>query len=269
MKILKKIGIFFSALSPIFTYLIVNICVIIVFLIISMILKLRSNSFDNNLGLGNFDSIAELVINISCFIAAIVKMKQYDYKFSDISPVKQNWKVYLTALLFISGAVFVLVFINSLFLKITGIPLSHPPGEISGSELTNILAYHLTLPFVEELIFRGLMVKNFEKKGFPILFSACAITISYALLYSKEYMLYILLFGAIIIFIRYRFGDIKLCILIQFTANLIRILILLANAELYNTILKVGSAVGVVVAAASMFFMIKFASKPAAADNAG
>ena len=224
---------------------------------------------DLDFWLDDFDSIVDVVINISCFIAAILKMKQYDYKFSDISPVKQNWKVYLTALLFISGAVFVLIFINSLFLKITGIPLSNPPGEISGSEFANLLIKQLTLPFAEELIFRGLTVKTFEKNGFPILFSACVITISFALFRSNDHILYALLFGAIIIFIRYRFGDIKLCILLHFTSNLIRYLMLLANAELYNTILKVGSAVGVVVAAASMFFMIKFTSKPAAANNAG
>ncbi|MGN0641878.1 MAG: lysostaphin resistance A-like protein [Huintestinicola sp.] len=262
MKIIKKIGSFFSALSPVFTYIIVIIALSLLSIIISAVSKFSTDSFTNIFTLDSlFILVSNIITNAACAAAALVEMKIQRYTFRDLSPVKQNWKMYLLTVAFAPGIYFVMRFINFLFLQITGIPTTYGTEQMTAMDLADSFTFTLTYPFAEELIFRGLTYKNFEGK-FPAFFSAAVITISFMLFRSNVNMLYGLLLGAVLYFFRYKFGDLKLCILLHFTMNLTYCLTLLVNISVFYTMIKAGCAVGIVIAAATMFFMLKFASKP-------
>lgn len=62
-------------------------------------------------------------------------------------------------------------------------------------------------------------------------------------------------------FIQYKFGDLKLCVLVDLIMTAMFVAVSLINSEHYEQVIAIGAAVDVVVAAAAMFFMIKFASK--------
>lgn len=255
-----------------FTYLIVIIAVALASMIISMGYNIFTNSLNNELTVeslfpGGTMIIVKAVLNLSCLAAALVEMKIQGYKFRDISPVKQNWKMYLLTVVFAPAVFFVLRFVNSIFLQITGIPSSEGTEQMSEVALATAFVEMLIYPFAEELIFRGLTFKNFEKNNFPVLFSAAVTTIAFALFRDKRIMLYALLLGAVLIFIRCKFGDIKLCILLHLTANLTYCLTRLADISIYSTMMKTGCAVGVIIAAVTMFLMLKSASKPADTGN--
>lgn len=269
MKIIKKIGSFFSALYPIFIYLVVTVAVILASTAIVALYNLSTNSMDSEFPTGSLLSDTAMIavnaaINIASVIAVFVEMKLRGYKVRDISPVKQNHKMYLLAAAFALAAYFVMRFLNLMFLQITGIPSTEVTEQLTGAALANTVTNMLMLPFVDELIYRGLTVKTFENK-FPVWFSAAAITLIYGVLCSNENRLYTLLLGSVLIFIRYKFGDIKLCLLCHFIINLTYCLTRFADKSVYVTLINIGSAVGIVIAAVTMFLMLKFASKPA--DN--
>lgn len=243
------------------------IAVILASIVIAAVYRLSTNSLNGEFSADSLLSDTAMiavnaVINIACLIAAFVEMKLRGYKFRDISPVKQNYKMYLLAAAFAPAAYFVTRFLNMLFLQITGIPSTDATEQLTGSALANTFTNMLMLPFAEELIFRGLTVKTFENK-FPRLFSAAVITLFFGLMCSNESKLYALLLGAVLIFIRYKFGDIKLCLLCHFIINLTYCLTQLADKSVYVTLINIGSAVGIIIAAVTMLLMLKFASKPA------
>ena len=53
----------------------------------------------------------------------------------------------------------------------------------------------------------------------------------------------------------------KLCVLVDLIMTAMFVAVSLINSEHYEQVISIGAAVDVVVAAAAMFFMIKFASK--------
>ncbi len=264
MKVLRKIGDFFAAMVPFIVFWAVQLVVIILGVLVAiaeemMVISALPESIS--------DESADIIILLSyvvCLIVAIGEMKIHRFSFKDISPVKQNGKVYIMAVIFGLGAFFVFKFLNSLSLQIAGITETRSGQEMVGVYLIITLLTNLIEPFMEELVFRGLMVKTFEKR-FPVWFSAAAITLSFLLLHSENFKCFLLLFGAALIFVRYKFGDLRLCILIHLAVNLASSVMLFVSDEYYSTAINIGAAVGIVFAAARMFFMLRFASKPAEA----
>lgn len=62
-------------------------------------------------------------------------------------------------------------------------------------------------------------------------------------------------------FIQYKFGDLKLCILVDLIMTAMFVALNLVKEEYYERIINIGSAAGVFAAAAAMFFMIRSASR--------
>lgn len=268
MKVRGKIHDFFSAMAPIFTYYIVSITGALFCMIFIFINGMRSNLnlITNTPGTVEEIYISKIVINLFCFIAAIIEMKTNKLKFSDISPVKQNVKVYFADIILAVGTFFAANFINSLFIRIIGIADSESASDKSEHELVLIFIYCLMLPIIEEIIFRGLAVKTFENK-FSVLFTAAAITIFFAAIrLSMDIMCYAVLLGVMLIFIRYKFGDLKLCMLTHLIINTLSFFKDHVCTAYYDTVKNIGGAIGI-AAAVSLFCMIKFASKTEGANS--
>lgn len=269
MKVREKIHDFFSAMAPIFTYYIVSItgalfCTIFIFI----------NGMRSNITLISSSTIpakeiyiSRIIITLFCFIAVIIEIKTNKLKFSDISPVKQNIKVYFAVIILAVGTFFTAKFINSLFIHIAGISTSESASDESEYKLVLMFINSLILPITEELVFRGLTVKKFENK-FPALFTAAVTTIFFAAIrLSMNIMCYAVLLSVMLIFIRYKFGDLKLCIL---THIIVSILFLFSNyifAAYYDSVKNIGGVIGIAATAAALFCMIKFASKPEGANS--
>ncbi|MGN0586336.1 MAG: CPBP family intramembrane glutamic endopeptidase [Oscillospiraceae bacterium] len=114
---------------------------------------------------------------------------------------------------------------------------------------------------MEEIIFRGLAVKTFENK-FSVLFTAAAITICFAAKRLSMDIMCSVLLGVVLIFIRYKFGDLKLCMLTHLIINTLSFFKYHVCTAYYDTVKNIGGAIGIAAAAVSLFCMIKFASKP-------
>ena len=272
MKILKKIGSFFAAMVPFFVFSAVQITAILLGGIVAFASEMMSSSsIPDTISTESVFAVG-IVTNLICFFAAFAEMKIHRFSFRDISPVRQNGRVYITSVFFAVGAFFVFKLAESLVMKIAGVPVAAIPQEMTSSMIVLTYIAYLTDPFLEEFVFRGLMVKTFEKR-FPAWVGAAAVTITFTLLYVNNSVCYFLLFGAALMFIRYKFGDLKLCVLVHLIVSVISATISLVKAEYYESIINIGGAVGVVIAAAAIFFMLKFssgqepASHKAIADN--
>ncbi len=259
MKVLKKIGSFFAAMVPFFVFSAVQITAILLGGIVAFASEMMSSSsIPDTISTESVFAVG-IVTNLICFFAAFAEMKIHRFSFRDISPVRQNGRVYITSVFFAVGAFFVFKLAESLVMKIAGVPVAAIPQEMTSSMIVLTYIAYLTDPFLEEFVFRGLMVKTFEKR-FPAWVGAAAVTITFTLLYVNNSVCYFLLFGAALMFIRYKFGDLKLCVLVHLIVSVISATISLVKAEYYESIINIGGAVGAVIAAASMFLMLKFAS---------
>lgn len=268
MKVLKIIGNFFAAMVPFIVYYAVQAIVIFLGLFIAYAAEMMSSSAFPETFSDKSVFVIGIVGNLICIFAAIAEMKIHRFSFRDISPVRQNGRVYITAVLFTIGAVFAFILVDSLVMKIPGMPKAAAAQEMTNSMIVLTLIVYLSDSFVEELVFRGLMVRAFEKR-FPAWVGAAAVTITYTLMYSNYSICFVLLFGVVLMFIRYKFGDLKLCILVHLIVTVMSVTISLVKAEYYEPVINIGGAVGVVIAAAAMFFMLKFASRSdPASDNA-
>ena len=261
MKILKKIGSFFAAMVPFFVFSAVQITAILLGGIVAFASEMMSSSsIPDTISTESVFAVG-IVTNLICFFAAFAEMKIHRFSFRDISPVRQNGRVYITSVFFAVGAFFVFKLAESLVMKIAGVPVAAIPQEMTSSMIVLTYIAYLTDPFLEEFVFRGLMVKTFEKR-FPAWVSAVVPTITFTLMYVNNSVCYFLLFGAALMFIRYKFGDLKLCVLVHLIVSVMSVTISLVKAEYYESIINIGGAVGVVIAAAAMFFMLKLSSKP-------
>lgn len=270
MKFLRKIGNFFVAAIPYWIFVGIQLAVSTVGTIILTFIEIAKAAPSGNIDPNDLTEsilssqsvlIISVVANIACIAAALIEFKVRKLKFKDISPVNQNKKVYIFAFVFTIGAFFVLQTANAAFLGIMGVTEADSTQEMLASSTLFTFIIALTAPFSEELVFRGLMVKTFGTY-FSTPFSVIAITAAFMVLHSSNMKCYALLFGLVLMFLRYKFGDWKLCLVFHFTANLMSCLLTLLGDDTADRVMSVGTVVGLVIAAAAVYFMIKFANKP-------
>lgn len=260
MKVLRKIGNFFVAMVPFWIYYAVQIFASIV---IGIVLAVKSVAAGEVPNLMSADSlmVISVVGQISAFIGGILTMLISRTKMSDMSPVKQSGKVYGLTVLFTIGSFFVLQLINSLSLSLMGITETDPTQDLLAQSVPFMFFTALFAPFVEELIFRGLLVTFFKKRSFSNWFTIAAITLTFALIHSQNMMIYALVFGLVLMGIRFVTGDWKLCVVFHFIGNLMSCLfsVLVPDEETGMTVLIVGSIVGGIIAVITAFIGTKAA----------
>lgn len=261
MKAWNKIRSFFSASAPFFTYLLIRLCIAILALILTLIIKMSNGSFDNDYTISDEMIFAgQVIMDIIGFFVFLSQMKFNSYKFSDISPVKQNGKVWAAGIFFGIGLCYVLRFINDLYCGLTGFSSDNDLSELSAIAIILCFILDLSTSFTQELISRGLMLQKF-KKHFSLIFSVIIISIEFISFHDISTWAFVMLYNIILFLIMFRFGDIRLCIVIRFTMNLTNSLTtLLANEK--EMLLNIGFIAGLIMAAASMFIMIKCADAP-------
>ena len=219
MKVLRKIGNFFVAMVPFWVYYAVQIFASIV---IGIVLAVKSAAAGEVPNLMSADSlmVISVVGQISAFIGGILTMLISKTKMSDMSPVRQSGKVYGLTVLFTIGSFFVLQLINSLSLSLRGITETDSTQDLLAQSVPFMFFTALFAPFVEELIFRGLLVTFFKNRGFSNWFTIAAITLTFGLIHSQNMMIYALVFGLVLMGIRFVTGDWKLCVVFHFIGNL-------------------------------------------------
>lgn len=249
MKVLRKIGNFFVAMVPFWVYYAVQIFASIVLLIV---LAAKSVAAGETFDITSADSlmIISVVGQIAAFIGGILTMLISKTKMSDMSPVRQSGKVYGLTVLFTIGSFFVLQLINSISLSLMGITETDSTQDLLAQSVPFMFFTALFAPFVEELIFRGLLVTFFKNRGFSNWFTIAAITLVFGLIHSQNMMIYALVFGLVLMGIRFVTGDWKLCVVFHFIGNLMSCLfnILVTNEETASMVLIVGSVIGGIIA---------------------
>lgn len=263
MKVLRKIGNFFVAMIPFWVYYAVQIFASIV--VLGIVLAAKSAAAGEVTDLMSADSlmVISVVGQISAVIGGILTMLISKTKMSDMSPVQQNGKTYGLTVLFTIGTFFVLQLINSLSLSLRGITETDSTQELLAQSVPFMFFTALFAPFVEELIFRGLLVTFFKKRGFSNWFTIVAITLTFALIHSQNMMIYALVFGLVLMGIRFVTGDWKLCVVFHFIGNLMSCLfsVLVPDEETGATVLIVGSIVGGIIAVITAVIGIKAAKE--------
>ncbi len=262
MKVLRKIGNFFVAMVPFWVYYAIQIFASIVLLIV---LAVKSIAAGETFDITNANSlmIISVVSQIAAFVGGILTMLISRTKMSDMSPVRQSGKVYGLTVMFTIGSFFVLQLINSLSLSLMGVTETDSTQDLLAQSVPFMFFTALFAPFVEELIFRGLLVTFFKKRGFSNWFTIAAITLVFGLIHSQNMMIYALCFGLVLMGIRFVTGDWKLCVVFHFIGNLMSCLfnILVTNEETGMTVLIVGSIVGGIIAVITAVIGIKTAKE--------
>lgn len=249
MKVLKKIGNFFIAMIPFWIYYAVQLVAGMIVGVVISIKAAVSGEIPDIMGAGSLMSIS-VVAQIAAFVGGILTMLISKTKMSDMSPTQQNGKVYGLTTLFTIGSFFVLQLINSLSLSLMGVTEADTTQELLSQSTAFMFFTALFAPFVEELIFRGLLVTFFKERGFSNWFTIIAVTAVFALIHSQNMMIYAFVFGLVLMGIRFVTGDWKLCVVFHFVGNLMSCLftLIVPSEEAASTVLIVGSIVGVIIA---------------------
>lgn len=264
MNILKKIGSFFVAMLPFWIYFTSQIVTSVV---MSMAMTIKNVAAGNDImQIASDDSFlmtVSVASQIVAFIAGIITMLAAKVKMSEMSPKQQNKKVYGLTIIFTIGSFFVLQLINSLTLSILGVTEVDSTQELLSQSRFFMFFTALFAPFAEELIFRGLLVTFFKRRGFSNWFTITAITLTFALLHSQNMMVYALVFGLVLMAVRFITGDWKLCILFHFIGNLMSCILSVAapGEEASSMIIMVGSAIGLIIAIIMAILGIKEVKK--------
>ena len=262
MKVLRKIGNFFIAMIPFWVYYAVQIFATIV---IGIVLAAKSAAAGEVFDITSANSlmVISVVGQIAALIGGILTMLISRTKMSDMSPVQQSGKVYGLTVLFTIGSFFVLQLINSLSLSLRGITETDSTQDLLAQSVPFMFFTALFAPFVEELIFRGLLVTFFKNRGFSNWFTIVAITLTFGLIHSQNMMIYALVFGLVLMGIRFVTGDWKLCVVFHFIGNLMSCLfnILVPNEETASMVLIVGSVIGGIIAVITAIIGTKAANE--------
>ena len=80
---------------------------------------------------------------------------------------------------------------------------------------------------------------------------------------AGRFVFYSILLDGVLLFIRYTFGDLKLCIVVYTIINLLYVAVNFVSVE-YTSIAGI---VGIVASTVTMFFMLKLATKPEEAQE--
>ena len=262
MKVLRKIGSFFVAMAPFWVYIAVQLFAGFGYGIVMSLKAAVSGEVPDIMSADSQMAMA-VIGQVAAFIGGILTMLISRTKMSDMSPVKQSGKVYGLTVLFTIGSFFVLQLINSLSLSLMGITETDSTQDLLAQSVPFMFFTALFAPFVEELIFRGLLVTFFKKRGFSNWFTIAAITLVFGLIHSQNMMIYALCFGLVLMGIRFVTGDWKLCVVFHFIGNLMSCLfnILVTNEETGMTVLIVGSIVGGIIAVITAVIGIKTAKE--------
>lgn len=262
MKVLNKIGNFFVAMIPFWIYFGVQIVSGMIAGVVIAVKAAMAGEVPDITSAGSMMMIT-VVSQIAAFIGAILTMIISKTKMSDMSPVRQNKKVYGMTVIFTIGAFFVLQLINSLTLGLLGVTESDSTQQLLMQSVPFMFFTALFAPFVEELIFRGLLVTFFKKRGFSDWFTIAAITIVFAAIHSQNMMMYALVFGLVLMGIRFVTGDWKLCVVFHFIGNLMSCLLATfsPDEEFSGMIITIGSIVGGIIAVIFAIFGTKEARK--------
>lgn len=260
MKVLSKIGNFFVAMVPFWIYLGIQILAGFIVGIYISIKAFSTGEVPDATGAETLMLIS-VVSQVAAFIGGIITMLASKTKMRDMSPVQQDKKVYGITIIFTIGAFFVLQLINSLTLMILGVTEADPTQELLSQSTVFMFFTALFAPFVEELIFRGLLVTFFKKRGFSNWFTIVAVTIVFALIHSQNMMMYALVFGLVLMGIRFVTGDWKLCVVFHFVGNLMSCLLstFAPSEEFSQKIIIIGSIVGGIIAVIAAIFGTKAA----------
>lgn len=265
---MKKIGHFFIAAIPFWIYLGVQMAVSFAGSIIASVAAIVGGTYDPLDPTSIISSEALFWISIAAtvlaFVVAVIEMKISKVKLDDFRPVKQNGKVYVLTVLFTAGAFFVLQVANALFLNIIGVTEADSTQEMLSESTFFLVAIALSAPFLEELVFRGLMAHEFDKY-FPKWFTVVGVTFLFFIMHSANMKLYALLFGLVLMLIRYKTGDWLLCLMFHFIGNGMSCLVTLIPEESADTIMYTCAGIGLVVAVVSFILMMKVKNKPAPA----
>ncbi len=262
MKVLRKIGSFFVAMAPFWVYIAVQLFAGFGYGIV-MSLKAAVSGEVPDIMSADSQMAMSVIGQVAAFIGGILTMLISRTKMSDMSPVRQSGKVYGLTVLFTIGSFFVLQLINSLSLSLMGVTETDSTQDLLAQSVPFMFFTALFAPFVEELIFRGLLVTFFKKRGFSNWFTIAAITLVFGLIHSQNMMIYALCFGLVLMGIRFVTGDWKLCVVFHFIGNLMSCLfnILVTNEETGMTVLIVGSIVGGIIAVITAVIGIKTAKE--------
>lgn len=261
MKVLSKIGNFFIAMIPYWVYFGAQILAgMVIGIVFSVKAIVSGEGVPDMTGTDSLMMIS-IVSQIAAFVGGIITMLISKTKMKTMSPVQQDKKVYGLTIIFTMGAFFVLQLINSLMLMVFGVTEMDSTQELLSQSVPFMFFTALFAPFVEELIFRGLLVTFFKKRGFSDWFTITAITISFAIIHSPNMMVYALVFGLVLMGIRYTTGDWKLCVVFHFIGNLMSCLlsVLSGSAENGQTVIVIGSIVGGIVAVITAIIGVKAA----------
>lgn len=252
---MKKVGKFFVAMIPYWLFLGVQLGVSLVGGIVGgVIAGINAAATGAEIDPANILSpqltlMISVAAQIAAFIAGLIIMKASKIKMSEMSPVKQSGKVYGISVVFTVGAFFVLQLINMLMLNLFGVTEADSTQELLASSTVLMFVTALFAPFVEELIFRGLLVTTFKRQGFSNWFTIVAVTLSFGLIHSQNMIVYALVFGLVLMGIRFITGDWKICVVFHFVGNLMSCLFnVIVPEEAGGTVMTVGAAVGLVVA---------------------
>lgn len=262
MKVLRKIGSFFVAMAPFWVYIAVQLFAGFGYGIVMSLKAAVSGEVPDIMSADSQMAMA-VIGQVAAFIGGILTMLISRTKMSDMSPVRQSGKVYGLTVLFTIGSFFVLQLINSLSLSLMGVTETDSTQDLLAQSVPFMFFTALFAPFVEELIFRGLLVTFFKKRGFSNWFTIAAITLVFGLIHSQNMMIYALCFGLVLMGIRFVTGDWKLCVVFHFIGNLMSCLfnILVTNEETGMTVLIVGSIVGGIIAVITAVIGIKTAKE--------
>lgn len=261
MNVLKKIGNFFVAMVPFWIYFGVQVLAGFVLGIVFMVQAVASGENAPDFTSASILMTTSIVSQVAAFIGGVITMLASKTKMRDMSPVQQDKKVYGITIIFTMGAFFVLQLINSLMLSVFGITEMDSTQALLSESVPFMFFTALFAPFVEELIFRGLLVTFFKKRGFSDWFTITAITITFALIHSQNMMVYALVFGLVLMGIRYVTGDWKLCVVFHFVGNLMSCLlsVLAPSEEAASSVIIIGSIVGGIIAIITAIFGVKSA----------
>lgn len=269
MKVLSKIGNFFVAMVPFWIYFGVQVLAGFVLGIVFMVQAVASGENAPDLTSASILMTTSIVSQVAAFIGGVITMLASKTKMHDMSPVQQDKKVYGITIIFTMGAFFVLQLINSLMLSVFGVTEMDSTQALLSESVPFMFFTALFAPFVEELIFRGLLVTFFKKRGFSDWFTITAITITFALIHSQNMMVYALVFGLVLMGIRYVTGDWKLCVVFHFVGNLMSCLlsVLMPSEEAASSVIIIGSIVGGIIAIITAIFGVKAARANINSEN--
>lgn len=262
MKVLRKIGSFFIAMAPFWVYIAVQLFAGFGYGIV-MSVKAAVTGEVPDIMSADSQMVISVVGQIAAFIGGILTMLISRTKMSDMSPVRQSGKVYGLTVLFTIGSFFVLQLINSLSLSLRGITETDSTQDLLAQSVPFMFFTALFAPFVEELIFRGLLVTFFKNRGFSNWFTIAAITLTFGLIHSQNMMIYALVFGLVLMGIRFVTGDWKLCVVFHFIGNLMSCLysVIVPDEETGMKVFIIGSIIGGIVAVITAVIGIKAAKE--------